>query len=57
MQAEKQSNLSEFQKVNLAVSRNEAKITGGLATQTHSAVCTTPNHTSLVGAENMSGQQ
>jgi uncharacterized protein YoxC len=45
LQAEKQSTLPEFQKVNLAVSRIEAKITGGLA------VCTTPHHTSLVRAE------
>jgi hypothetical protein len=51
LQAEKQRTLSEFQKVNLAVSRIEAKITGGLVTQTQSAVCTTPPHTSLVRAE------
>jgi hypothetical protein len=51
LQAEKQSTLSEFQKVNLAISRIEAKITDGLATQTQSAVCTTPHHTSLVRAE------
>jgi len=51
LQVEKQSNLSEFQKVNLAVSRIEANISGGLATQTQSAVCTTPQRTSLVRAE------
>ena len=51
LQAEKQSTLSEFQKVNLPVSRIEAKITSGLATQTQSAVCTKPQHTSLVRAE------
>jgi len=51
LQAEKQSTLSEFQKVNLAVSRIGAKITGGLATQTQFEVCTTSHHTSLVRAE------
>jgi hypothetical protein len=51
--AEKQSNRSEFQKVNLAVNRIEAKIIGGLATQTQSAVYTTPHHTSLVRAEDI----
>jgi seryl-tRNA synthetase len=54
LQAEKQSTLSEFQKVNLPVSRIEAKITSGLATQTQSAVCTNPHHTSLVRAEGIS---
>ena len=53
LQAEKQSTLSEFQKVNLAVSRIEAKISGGLATQTQSAVRTTPHHNSLVRAEDI----
>jgi len=51
LQAEKQSTLSEFQKVNLAVSRIEAKIASGLATQIQSAVCTIPHHTSLIRAE------
>ena len=51
LQFEKQSTLSEFQKVNLAVSCTEAKITGWLATQTQLAVCTTPHHSSLVRAE------
>jgi superfamily I DNA and RNA helicase len=41
LQAEKQSALSEFHKANLVVSRIEAKITGGLTTQTQSAVCIT----------------
>jgi len=54
LQAEKQSTLSEFQKVNLVVSHIEAKITGGLATQTQSVGCTTPHHTSLVRAEDIS---
>ena len=38
LQTERQRNLSEIQKVNLAVSRLEAKITGGLAAQNQSAV-------------------
>jgi hypothetical protein len=45
--------LSESQKVNLAVSCIEAKITAGLATQTQSDVCTTPHNTSLVRAEDV----
>ena len=49
----KKSNLSEFQKENLPVSRIEAKIPGGLATQTQSAVRTTPHHHLLVTAENI----
>jgi hypothetical protein len=53
LQAEKQSILSEFQKVNLAVSRTEAKITVWLATHTQLPVCTTPHHTSLVRAEDI----
>jgi len=53
LQAEKQSTLSEFRKVNLVVSRMEAKITGGLATQTQSVVCTTPHYTSLVRVEDI----
>jgi hypothetical protein len=51
LQAEKQNTQSEFQKVNLAVSRIEARITGGLVTQTKSAVGTTPPHTLLEGAD------
>ena len=54
LQAEKQSTLSEFQKVSLVVSRIEAKITGGLATQTQSVVCTTSHHTSLARAQDIS---
>ena len=53
MHAEKQSTLSEYQKVNLAVSRIESKISGGLATQTQSAFRTTPHHNSLVRAEDI----
>jgi hypothetical protein len=53
LQFEKQNALSEFQKLNLAVSRIEANITAGPATQTQSAVCTTPNHTSPVRAEDI----
>jgi hypothetical protein len=51
LQAEKESTLSEFQKVNLTVGRIEANITGGLATQTQSAIYTTPQHPSPVRAE------
>jgi hypothetical protein len=54
LRAEKQSILSEFQNINLAVNHIEAKITVGLATQTQSAVCTTPHHSSLVRAEDIS---
>jgi hypothetical protein len=50
-QSEKQNTLSEFQKVNLAVSYTEAKFTAGPATQIQSAFCTTPHHTSPVTAE------
>jgi hypothetical protein len=51
LQAEKQSTLSEFKKINVAVSCTEVKITVGLATQTQSAVCITPHHASLVRTE------
>ena len=43
--------LPEFGKLSLAVSRIEAKVPVRLATQTYSALCTTPHHTSLVRAE------
>ena len=43
--------LSEFGKLSLAVSRIEAEVHVGLATETYSALCTTPHHTSLVRAE------
>ena len=49
----KKNTLSEFQKVNLAVSHIEAKITAGPATQIQSAVCTTPYHTLPVRAEDI----
>jgi hypothetical protein len=52
-QSEKQNNLSEFQKVNLAVSYTEAKFTAGPATQIQSAFCTTPHHNSPVRAEDI----
>jgi hypothetical protein len=53
LQAEKQSTLSEFQKVKVAVSGTETRIIVGLATQTQSAVCITPQHTSLVRADDI----
>ena len=60
MQAEKQSTLSKFQKVNLNISHVESKVTGRLATQTgrlatqtQSAVCATPHHTLLFRAEDI----
>ena len=48
--------LSEFHKVNLAVSRIAVKITAGPATQTQSAVSAILHHTSHTTGEMWSGQ-